>query len=86
MNTLVFPRYPKERKTLPLSAKISLENYRNDELFQSIFSKPQSLPVDVLLRHEARKSTPQDQPKLIDAESTQAPSAAKARVEQSEAN
>ena len=49
-----------------------------------MFVKPESLPVDVLLRYEAGQSIPQDEPKLIDAGLTQAAKAARVRGEQLE--
>ena len=84
MNTLDCPTYPKKPEDLPLSARMCLENYNNGELFQSMFGKPESLPVDVLLRYEAGQSIPQDEPKLIDAGLTQAATAARVRGEQLE--
>ena len=79
MNTLDCPTYPKKPEDLPLSARMCLENYNNGELYQNMFGKPESLPVDVLLRHEAGQSIPQDETKLIDVGLTQAATAARVR-------
>ena len=50
-----------------------------------MFRKPESLPVDVLLRYEAGQSIPQDEPKLIDTGLTQSATAARVRGEQLDA-
>ena len=85
MNTLDCPTYPKKPEDLPLSARMCLENYNNGELYQNMFGKPESLPVDVLLRYEAGQSIPQDEPKLIDAGLTQAATASRVRGEELDA-